>query len=319
MTDTPTPPEGWYPDPAGSGGLRRWNGTAWTDEVRARVDAPEAAAAPEAPAVPDASTVPDASSGPEAPAAPTAPAAPAVPEASAAPEAPASFGAEPSLGASAAPAAPASPGAPVYPGTPAPAAPYPGDTTSPGAAAYPGGTAYPTAPAAPTAAPVRRDIPTDTVWIWLVVALPLLSLAVLFLFDWNTYVQESLYASAFPEAAPYAASSSLAVTAGASIGSFVLAGLIVLFSYLDWRQLRARGIQNPFHWAFGFFVLLLSSGAVYIIGRAVVLRRQTGKGLGPVWGWIAVTIITIVAVSIWVVMLFTAMIPVIEELQSYGY
>lgn len=289
MTDTPTPPEGWYPDPAGSGGLRRWNGTAWTDEVRARVDSP---AAPEAPAAPKAS------------AAPAAPEAPAVPEASAAPEAPASFGAEPSLGAS---AAPASPGAPAYPGT------------SASAAAYPGGTAYPTAPAAPTAAPVRRDIPTDTVWIWLVVALPLLSLAVLFLFDWNTYVQESLYASAFPEAAPYAASSSLAVTAGASIGSFVLAGLIVLFSYLDWRQLRARGIQNPFHWAFGFFVLLLSSGAVYIIGRAVVLRRQTGKGLGPVWGWIAVTIITIVAVSIWVVMLFTAMIPVIEELQSYGY
>ncbi len=34
MTDTPTPPDGWYPDPAGSGGLRRWNGTAWTDDVR---------------------------------------------------------------------------------------------------------------------------------------------------------------------------------------------------------------------------------------------------------------------------------------------
>ena len=35
MTDTPTPPDGWYPDPAGGGGLRRWNGTSWTDEVRA--------------------------------------------------------------------------------------------------------------------------------------------------------------------------------------------------------------------------------------------------------------------------------------------
>ena len=40
MTDTPTPPEGWYPDPAGGGGLRRWSGTAWTEEVRASATEP---------------------------------------------------------------------------------------------------------------------------------------------------------------------------------------------------------------------------------------------------------------------------------------
>ncbi|MBQ9916760.1 MAG: DUF2510 domain-containing protein, partial [Microbacterium sp.] len=52
MTDTPTPPDGWYPDPAGSGGLRRWNGTAWTDDVRPPAEAPAAPDAPEpAPAV----------------------------------------------------------------------------------------------------------------------------------------------------------------------------------------------------------------------------------------------------------------------------
>ncbi|KTR87596.1 hypothetical protein NS220_17380, partial [Microbacterium testaceum] len=39
MTDTPTPPEGWYPDPAGSGGTRRWDGSAWTDDVRPSDDA----------------------------------------------------------------------------------------------------------------------------------------------------------------------------------------------------------------------------------------------------------------------------------------
>jgi hypothetical protein len=27
------PPAGWYPDPAGSGGQRWWNGTAWTNET----------------------------------------------------------------------------------------------------------------------------------------------------------------------------------------------------------------------------------------------------------------------------------------------
>ena len=27
-------PAGWYPDPAGGGGLRYWNGTTWTEDVR---------------------------------------------------------------------------------------------------------------------------------------------------------------------------------------------------------------------------------------------------------------------------------------------
>ena len=310
MTDTPTPPEGWYPDPAGSGGLRRWDGAAWTDDVRPP--------APEAPAAPTADSPQSPAQEPVAP--PVPPVAPASPAADAA--APASSATYPdaptSSDAPAYPGAPTSSGAPAYPGAPAssgaPAYPGSGATYS-GAPAYPGATAV-----SSTSSPVRRDIPTNTVWIWLVVALPLLSVLVLFLFDWTTFVQESIYASAFPEQAPYAASSSLAVSAGASVFSFVVAALTVLFSFLDWRQLRARGIEKPFHWAFSFFVLVISSGGVYIIGRAVVLRRQTGKGLGPVWGWIAVTVVTIVAVSIWIVVLLNAMLPLIEQLQYYsGY
>jgi hypothetical protein len=171
-----------------------------------------------------------------------------------------------------------------------------------------------------TAASGRADIPTNTVWIWLVVLLPLLALTTLFLFDWRTYLEESFYASLSPQHAPYAASASLAVSAGASLFSFLIAALTVLFSFLDWRQLRARGIQKPFHWAWSFFVLVVSSGAVYIIGRGVILRRQTGKGLGPVWGWIAVTLVTIIAVVIWAVLLFSSLAPLIEQLSySTGY
>lgn len=302
MTDTPTPPDGWYPDPAGSGGLRRWNGTAWTDEVRpAAGEVPAAAQAPGG-----ASVEPSPAAGTDAPTV-ESPVPPAPVSQPVAPQA-----ATPPVPPTSTTSAPAYSSAPAYPGT----------SASSSAPAYPGSgaPAYPTAPAAPSAAaPARSDIPTDTVWIWLVVALPLVSLLALFLFDWSAYVQESIYASLYPEQAPYAAAATLTVTAGASAFSFVVAALTVLFSFLDWRQLRARGIQKPFHWAWSFFVFAISSGGVYIIGRAVVLRRQTGKGLAPVWGWIAVMLVTVIAGAIWVAALLNTLLPLIEQLQYYGY
>ena len=45
MSTTPSgaAPRGWYPDPAGSGGDRYWNGTAWAEAV---VNVPSAEQAP---------------------------------------------------------------------------------------------------------------------------------------------------------------------------------------------------------------------------------------------------------------------------------
>jgi hypothetical protein len=51
------PDAGWYPDPGGSGGYRRWDGEAWTDDVR--VPPPLSDTAPHAePAVGRATTEP---------------------------------------------------------------------------------------------------------------------------------------------------------------------------------------------------------------------------------------------------------------------
>jgi hypothetical protein len=38
--DDPGPPAGWYDDPGGSGLLRLWDGTLWTDETRPRLTVP---------------------------------------------------------------------------------------------------------------------------------------------------------------------------------------------------------------------------------------------------------------------------------------
>jgi len=42
VTQPPPPPPGWYPDPAGSGGVRWWDGQDWTDHVQqAQAPAPQ--------------------------------------------------------------------------------------------------------------------------------------------------------------------------------------------------------------------------------------------------------------------------------------
>jgi uncharacterized protein YxjI len=59
----PPPPPGWYPDPAGSGGTRWWNGMDWTDHVQHA--APPPAPAPPPPPVAQA-TIPPPPPGPPA-------------------------------------------------------------------------------------------------------------------------------------------------------------------------------------------------------------------------------------------------------------
>jgi hypothetical protein len=60
----------------------------------------------------------------------------------------------------------------------------------------------------------------------------------------------------------------------------------VILGYLDSRELKRRGVPYPFAWGWAFF------DVVYVIGRAVVVRRRTGKGLAPLWVYIAVVVAT---------------------------
>ena len=73
--------------------------------------------------------------------------------------------------------------------------------------------------------------------------------------------------------------------------SLLLYGLSVLFAFLDRRVLLQRGFDRPFHWAWTFL-----GGIVYIIGRSVIVRRRSGRGLLPIWVYIAVFVVSMIVV-----------------------
>ncbi|ALJ19593.1 DUF2510 domain-containing protein [Microbacterium sp. No. 7] len=205
----------------------------------------------------------------------------------------------------------ASPGAP----TPAPRygeyAPVP-----PVPPVHGSGPAVPTAssslpawPVAPQVAPVaqRRDIDTNTVWIWLSIVAAHLPIVLLFLIDWQGYIDAimSLEAgTADPADVTAALTEWTAGVMGLSLLSYVFIAASIVFAFLDHRQLVARGVQKPFHWAFAFLTLVISIG-VYVIGRTVIVRRQTGRGMGPLWGWIA-AIVLVIVISVGWAMALTA-------------
>lgn len=77
-------------------------------------------------------------------------------------------------------------------------------------------------------------------------------------------------------------------------------GLTIWFSYLDHRDLQRLGYIRPFHWAWSLLGLG-GYGIVYIIGRSVVVRRRSGRGLAPLWVSVALYAAGIVAAFIWFV------------------
>lgn len=164
-----------------------------------------------------------------------------------------------------------------------------------------------------SSAVVRRDIPTHTVWIWLVVLLPLTSLAALFLIDWRGFLEGAIRSSM---QSPSVAESWMLSWSGGTLAltalGYAIAAAQILFAYLDWRALRLRGVQRPFHWAWILLTLLVSNG-VYVIGRGVVLRSRTGSGLGPVWVWIAVNALGLVIGLVFAVVMITSVFAIFAQ------
>jgi hypothetical protein len=154
-------------------------------------------------------------------------------------------------------------------------------------------------PAVPPSVPAGT--PVHTVWIWLVVALPALAAipsigymiqlqtGMADFMRWMIEVSESGRTND-PSIAAEIVSREMSLIftpwyIALLLSGFVIYGLCVWFSFLDRRELLARGFVRPFPWAWSFL-----SSLVYVIGRSVVVHRRSGRGYAPMWFAIGVQV-----------------------------
>lgn len=146
--------------------------------------------------------------------------------------------------------------------------------------------------------PAGPETPVYNLWVWLIVLAPILSSSSLVFFDMRAYLMESV-TGATTINVPYLLIQLL---------GWVLYGVGILFAFLDWRSLRRGGFPQQFHWAWSFL-----SPLVYLIGRAVVLKRQGRRAWAPVWAQVAAGVVTAAFVTFQLIDGLMAVMPLIRD------
>lgn len=202
-----------------------------------------------------------------------------------------------------APSYTAQPTAPSYSNQPSSTQPYPAQSyTGQPYTAQPYGMTM-------TQGRVPEDTPTANWLIWAYTLLPLLSVCTLFAWDLEGFMRASL---ADPQAGE-----SILLDPGyllLNLGSWVVAAGMITLAVLDWRWLGQQGYPRRFHWAWAIL-----SNLVYVIGRSVVVKRQAGRGLAPMWATLAVSVLSMIVVIVWFVQLMNvlmAMVPLAPGVVS---
>jgi len=161
-------------------------------------------------------------------------------------------------------------------------------------------------------------VDTNTVWIWLAIAASTLAVFTVFLIDWRGYADATVQSVTDPVPGTAQVVSSVGQMLLVSLLSYLLLGASIVFSWLDWRELKKRGLARPFHWAWSFFALGVSLG-VYVIGRSVVIsRRQAKNGWPPLWVWIAATVLTFAAMAAWCVWFVSYLMAELAPFMTTG-
>lgn len=141
---------------------------------------------------------------------------------------------------------------------------------------------------------------TNTVWIWLIIVLPLLPILSLLTIDWSPLLDYSAYSSGNPSVALNAQLAFFLSPGylGAMIGGWIVYGLNAFFAYRDGKFLERAGVPRPFHFAWVFL-----SSLVYVIGRAVVVKRRTGHGSAILWAAIGSIVLSFILTFVMVGMM----------------
>ena len=159
------------------------------------------------------------------------------------------------------------------------------------------------------------DRPVYSVWIWLIVLLPLLSLGSFFLWQPNFDYLSSPGSLATPGYESRYLSSMF--TPGYFVllfGGWILYGLTAVFAWRDAVWLRKQGVVRPFAWPWVFLY-----SPAYVIGRSVIVRRVAApRGLAPIWVLIAVVVLGFVVAIVWTVSLMSGMLSNLPDYSSYS-
>lgn len=168
----------------------------------------------------------------------------------------------------------------------------------------------------PTTTAGASTVPVSNVWIWLVVFAPSVSIVLL------PFVQ-------FPAPPPLDATDDPMAMFRWQLELFLDPVLIVVTilgwagtvvaivaAYRDWKLLTASGLQRPFHWAFVFLNLVV--GPVYAIGRAVVVRQRTGRGIAVLWAAIATLVVTWGIAIAWTTVITIDIVTQIMRMPGLG-
>jgi len=153
--------------------------------------------------------------------------------------------------------------------------------------------------------------PVYNLWIWLVVFLPYLTLPLIFGVD-----ASSMFRDLDPSDPNSATRVQLQLLTSPTYilligGGVVTSAASVFAAYRDWRWLQAAGVPRPFHWAWGF--INLAGYPVYAIGRAVITKRRTGKGIAVMWVTIGMIVVAIIVVIVWSVIFVNSMIEFVSS------
>ncbi|HEY4225733.1 MAG TPA: DUF2510 domain-containing protein [Pseudolysinimonas sp.] len=195
------------------------------------------------------------------------------------------------------------------------------DTTVPGQLRWWNGTEWTEHVSAPysTAPQARQTLPPGrpiySVFIWLIVLLPLASIG--FLFAWQPDFSSLSSLSTDPTAAATAPLTSL-FTPGyflIVLGGLVIYGLNAVFAWRDVVWLRKQGVERPFAWPWIFLY-----SPVYVIGRSVIVRRVAApRGLAPIWVYIAVIVVGFIASIAWTALLLSQIATELPTLDPGQY